>query len=231
MTADVGGPASPRVSVHTLDRAALWLMHATIVSSIVMQIGKDDFLPPKVSMSQYGVGPFGWTFTVTLILLAAGSMTMLIADVRRLPVPPRAVLILISVWSVCVVLTALVPADPDQSMPTLTGRAHTLFASLALIVLPVAAVIRATIARRRPPKPLRVAICVIALASETSLALLVVAANGVDLTGLGPHSAWALYESSSVVLDVILVYLLCVVARISVVLPDRTEAIARTSLP
>ncbi|PRZ42850.1 uncharacterized protein DUF998 [Antricoccus suffuscus] len=217
--------------MRTLDRAALWLMHATVVSSIVMQIGKGDFLPPKVSMSQYGVGPFGWTFTITLILLAAGSMTMAIADLRRFPPPPRAVTILIAIWAVGVVLTGLVPADPDQSIPTLAGRAHTLFASLALIVLPIAAVIRVTMARRQPPKPLRITICVLAFASELSLGLLVLAATGIDITGLGPHSAWALYESSSVVLDVVLIYLMCMVARISVVVPARAEVVARTSMP
>lgn len=231
MTEDVGGRAVSRMSVRTLDRAALWLMHAAIVSSIVMQAGKGDFLPPKVSMSQYGVGPFGWTFTITLILLAVGSVAIAIADLRRLPAPPRAATTLTAVWAICVVLTALIPADPDQSMPTLTGRAHTLFASLALIVLPIAAVIRVTLARRQPPKALRTCMCVIAFMSELSLGLLVLAAMGIDLTGLGPHSAWALYESSSVVLDVVLTYLLCAVARISVIAPERPEIVARTALP
>ena len=231
MAEDVGGLAVSRVTVRTLDRTALWLIHAAVASSIVMQIGKGDFLPPKVSMSQYGVGLFGWTFTITLMLLAAGSVAMAVSDTRRLPRPPRVVTILIAVWAFCLVITALVSADPDQSVPTIYGRAHTLFASLALIVLPIAAVFRVTLGRRQPPKPLRIAVCVIAVASEISLALLILAAMGTDFTGLGPHSAWAFYEASSVVLDVVLIYLLCVVARISVVVPDTTVTVAETSCP
>lgn len=224
MADESGSPAAFQVTVRSLDRLALWLMHASVVASIFMQLGKDDFLPPKVSMSQYGVGPFGWTFTVTLFLLAGGSLAMAWSDVRRLPRPPRAVTIMTVVWAVCIMLTAMVPADPDLSQPTITGRVHTLVASLALIVLPIAAVIRVTLARRLPPKALRVVICMIAIMSELSLIMLVVAAFGDDITGLGAHTAWAVYESSSVVLDVVLVYLLCAVARVSVVVPDKAAS-------
>lgn len=77
--------SSPRTRSHGLDRTALWLMHATVAASIVMQEAKGDFLPPQVSMSQYGVGRYGWSFTLTLTLWALASLAMAAADVLRAP--------------------------------------------------------------------------------------------------------------------------------------------------
>ena len=205
--------SSPRTRSDGLDRTALWLMHATVAASIVMQEAKGDFLPPQVSMSQYGVGRYGWSFTLTLTLWALASLAMAAADVLRAPPPPVVVTALLVVWSICTVLVGIIRADEDTSAPTAGGRAHMLLAGLALIVLPIAALIRVSVGPRQPPILMGAAVCSLAVISGLSLLMLVLAAFGTDITGLGAHVAWALYETISVVTDVVIVYLLCLVAR------------------
>jgi hypothetical protein len=190
----------------------VWLTSLGVVTTVVMQIVKDDFFPPHDSMSQYGVGRFSWIFVLAVTLLGTGALALVAAVYAEHP--GRAVrngerigMILVVLWGCCLIALGLIPADPTATAQTLSGHIHMGISGLGLLVLPFGATLlgyRPGVRSRRVQR----SILVLAAASELSLVLLLLAAFGIDFSGLGPRAAWALYQSVAVVLDGVVTYLL-----------------------
>ena len=85
---------------------------------IVMQVLADDPFPPEISVSQYGLGEFGWVFTVCALTLAAAGLFVdaTAADYRVAPGDEVAV-------TATVINRSTAPITLKQvSFPTANGR-------------------------------------------------------------------------------------------------------------
>lgn len=168
-----------------------------------MQIAADDPFPPDISLSQYGLGPYGWVFSLWALLLAAGPLLLL----RYRPVP-GAVRWLMPLGALGCVITALVRTDKGGLMLSWQARIHTASAVIATIALPLAIVL---VLRQAAPVWRRWAMF-LAVLSALSGAGLLLAAAGVDSAGMGQAASWGFWEGVLVVLEMVLVSLYAVAA-------------------
>jgi hypothetical protein len=97
-------------------------------------------------------GHQGWLTTAGLLGLGLGSLALTFAMMSTVRGPGlRAGIICLFVWSVCVLLAGLFPADPPGSWdkpPSLAGAIHGLTALAGLAVFPFAAVLLSRAMRR-----------------------------------------------------------------------------------
>lgn len=200
----LGDAAAPSAVGWT--RAALWLTHVGVVAAVSMQAVKGDWFPPENSMSQYGVGRYGWVFTVCVAALGLAGLAMAVGTLRTTTAMRRTTAILLIVWGGPLLLTGVVPADATAAHPSAAGVTHMYLSAVALLALPMAGFLTA-LSGRPTARPVRLTLLVLCVLSELSLVLLLLAANGVDVSGLGSRAAWSLYQSISVVLDVAILYL------------------------
>lgn len=175
-----------------------------IIAFFLMQTLKGDYLPPEISVSQYGVGPSGWVFSVFTVLIAAGPLAF--GYSRRTGRLTRA---LLWIGTVGAVIMAVVRTDPSGLQQSLNSRIHTAASVLVLGFLPFG--ICGALAAAAPVWR-RLAWGLTAF-SAICLILLVVAAFGVDTAGLGPQRSWALWQAGAAVADVLLVIVLAIGIR------------------
>ncbi len=170
---------------------------------ITMQVLAKDPFPPEISVSQYGIGPTGWVFTVWAIALAAAPVLLL----RAAPVPgPAARMLWIGAAGAAVM--ALVRTDAGGGAMSWHAWVHMVGAVVALVFLPLGMLLAL---RRAGPRAGRIANGLVAAAAAVG-ALVVVSAAGVDTAGLGPPRSWALWQGTLVIIDMLLVAQYAVVA-------------------
>ena len=170
--------------------AAGWLLW------IVMQVVADDPFPPEVSVSQYGLGAFGWVFTVWALALAAAPILLL----RAAPAPgPAAALLWVGFAGAAVM--AVVRTDEGGGAMSGHAQVHMVGAAVALVFLPLGirfALRGAGVFTRR-----LCSVLVVVAAFFGTLVLL--SAAGVDTAGLGAPRSWALWQGTLVVVEMLLV--------------------------
>ncbi|GAB3411347.1 DUF998 domain-containing protein [Flindersiella endophytica] len=95
--------------------------------------------PVTKMLSDYAYHPGGWLFTTAIMLAAYASGVMTVALVRsglaRHPVQAT----LFGLWSVCLLVIAVVQQDPSGSAPTLGGDIHRTAVLVGFLSLPIAA--------------------------------------------------------------------------------------------
>ena len=183
-------------------RAGRWCAAAGWVLWIVVQVVADDPFPPEISLSQYGLGPHGWIFSLWVILLATSPLLLF----RARPVPGPAKWLLaagyLGVWTM-----ALVRTDEGIQAMSPHAKVHMYGAVLAMVFLPLGILsvlrysTRLRAAGRRPRHRGRGA----------SASLVLVSAVGVDTAGLGAAKSWALWQGTMLIIEMALVTLYAVV--------------------
>lgn len=163
---------------------------------ILVQIVAKDPFPPEISMSQYGVGPDGWLFSVWVILLATGPL--LLQFYRPVPGPARWLLIIgyLATW-----LLAIVRTDEGGLQMSAQAKVHMIGAIIALVCLPLGMLL-ALLRSRRPWRPLGLILGAAAVIAGT---LVVLSAIGLDTAGIGAPASWALWEGTLTIIEMLLV--------------------------
>lgn len=189
--------------------AAFAFMVAGSISLIAMQAIRGDWFPPAVSISQYGVGEYAWTLTVSLLLVAVASALLLLGARRQGAAPNWPVILAWTVWTVALVVMALVPTNVWPSPLTLRGQVHQAAAVLGLFAGPIGAVLMVGLGARAAglagSRGRTVAIACAAL-SWFFLGLLVLTNIDIDITGLGNQGAWSLHQTVAVLFDIVMIF-------------------------
>lgn len=217
---------------------------------VVMQALAGDPFPPEISVSQYGLGPTGWVFTVWALALAAAPLLLLPslppgrvpapaspgrsgvdgsrADIR----PPRAGAALgpatalrpaaALLWAGFAGAAVMAVVRTDEGGGAMSGHAriHMAGAVVALVFLPAGILL----ALRDAEPWARRSAAVLAVAAAVTGTLVVVSATGVDTVGWGAPRSWALWQGTLIVLEMLMVGVSAVAAgrtRIGVVRAGR----------
>lgn len=195
---------------------------------VVMQVVADDPFPPEISVSQYGLGPAGWVFTVWAICLAAAPLLLAslpsgrsqaslpsrerrrrvddsLAGARSVradpgPGPAR---VLLWIGAAGALVMAVVRTDDGGGAMSWHAQVHMVGAIVALVFLPlgILAVLRSA------SRPVRLVAGGLAAVAAAIGVLVVISATGVDTAGLGPARSWALWQGTLVVVEMLLVTL------------------------
>lgn len=172
---------------------------------LLCQVVSGDYLPPAVSMSQYGLGPWGFLFSLWMLSMAFAAGALYLAGPGR----NRLVATVFGVSIAGLVVTALVRTDSDGAQHSWHAHLHLIGSVLALAAIPLGILL----ITRHFGRPGNVVAVVLVLVVELSLVLLLLAAAGVDTTGAGAVSAWAFWQSVAVGCEMILLVLWAALVR------------------
>ena len=211
--------------------AALLVMVIGAVSVVALQAAGGDWFPPEVSISQYGVGEYGWMLTMTLLFMAGASALLFWGAYRQGAARGWQVALPWAVWILALVVMAFVPTNEWPAPLSLTGQVHQAAAVCGLFAAPIGAVLMVGISARRartgPGARARIIVIISAAASWLFLALLLLTNIDIDFTGLGYRRAWALHQTIAVVLDIVMTFALIICQRARVGL--ESERLGTTS--
>lgn len=160
---------------------------------IVTQAVAHDFLPPKISVSQYGVGPHGWVFTCWMLAIALACGALYLAR----PARGRAAAGWLGAGMTGTAVMALVRTDPGGLQQSVNAKVHLAGAVLTVAAIPIGICLALRPASRAWA---RVAV-VLTAASAVAFALLLLAAAGFRTAGEPAPESWAFWQGVSVVLD------------------------------
>lgn len=140
----------------TTDSRRLALVGVTGVVTSVVVIGALDVWtidwprsPVTRTISEYAQGPLWWPFYAAVLLLAAGSLAILLAMVRqRLTRPSSAGTVAVALWSLGLTFVVLFEKHDWSQGPSVSGYIHQLSSLTAFVSLPVAGVLLARPWRR-----------------------------------------------------------------------------------
>ncbi len=163
---------------------------------LVQAVARDP-LPPDVSISQYGLGPHAYLFQLWMLTLAAGPCLLFLY---------RPVNIFGARWYLATGLfgtavMAIVHTDPGGLQHSVNAKIHLAGASLALGGLPIGILLTSLAATRI----WRRCAALLVATSASALELLLISAAGIDTTGLGTNTSWAVWESVAVAADMVLI--------------------------
>jgi hypothetical protein len=183
-------------------RAGRWCAASGWVLWVLVQVVAGDIFPPELSLSQYGLGPHGWLFSVWVIALATSPL--LLFKARPVPGPAKWLLVVgyLGVWTM-----ALVRTDEGIQAMSPHAKVHTYGAVLAMVFLPlgILAALRYSTRFRRLAAVLGITTGVIGV-------LVLLSAVGLDTAGMGAPKSWALWQGTMLILEMALVTLYAVVA-------------------
>lgn len=118
------------------------------IGMTALHLGPSELNPITKTLSEYALLANGWLFSATLVSAGIGSAVLTVAMVRSRLTPGRLPGWLTAIWSVCLVVIALVPKD-GPGEPTLGGHVHRFAVLVGFLSLPIAglAIARAHAAR------------------------------------------------------------------------------------
>ncbi len=183
-------------------RVGALLVGLSLATGLAMQAAADQWFPPPISVSQYGLGPWGWLFSSCVVTMAAAPLLL---------VPHRSRIATAALWVglAGALVMALVRTDPSGNQTSPNSRVHTVGAVLFLLFLPVGTALLLW-ARRGA---VRVLATVQLVLVDVSAVLLLAAAVGYDTAGLGATRSWAFWQAVASVGCWLMVLTLAVVTR------------------
>ena len=176
--------------------AGRWCAALGGVLWVVVQVVNDDWFPPRISASQYGLGPAGWVFSVWVVVLCTSPLLLL----RYRPVPGLA-LWLLTIGYAGAWLMALVRTDLGGGQASFTADAHMAGAVLTLVFLPLGI---ACALRRAAGRWWRIAMVLISAAVIAGI-LLLLAAAGWDTALMDAPQSWAFWQGVLLIVEMLLV--------------------------
>ncbi|NUW35311.1 DUF998 domain-containing protein [Nonomuraea sp. SMC257] len=102
--------------------------------------GTGEINPLRRTISEHGLGTYGWVFGLGVALLAAGSAAIGVALARTRLAGVLGTLALMA-WSVGLLVTAWFPKHDWSVGPSLSGSIHRVGSLVAFLSLPVAALV------------------------------------------------------------------------------------------
>lgn len=197
--------------------AALLVMITGAMSVVVMQAVGGDWFPPEVSISQYGVGEYGWMLTMTLLLFATASGLLLWGAYRQVSARRWQVALPWTIWIIALVVMAFVPTNEWPAPLSLSGQIHQAAAVCGLFAAPIGAVLMVEPfprgVRTGPGATARIIVISSAAASWFFLGLLLLTNIDIDVTGFGYQRAWSLHQTVAVVMDIVMTFALILCQR------------------
>lgn len=168
----------------------------SLVLCVLLQWLDHDFFPPKVSISQYGIGPHGWIFTLWSALVALAVLALQAGrTVRR-----RHVSHWLMAGAAGLVVMGNVRTDANGLQQSVHGSVHMLASIVALVALPIGM----TLAISPSNSGWRKVSWMIVGLSALSLALVLLSAVGCATAGLDARRSWSLWQSVAVTSDMLL---------------------------
>jgi hypothetical membrane protein len=127
--------------VHRPARVGLVGVSVAIVLIVALELAyASEFTLVRRTISQHGLGPSGWIFTLALALLAAGSAAIAVSLVRRrLSGAFSAGTAALLVWSIGLLVVGFVPKTDWSLGPSLHGYVHRVGSVIVFVSLPLAA--------------------------------------------------------------------------------------------
>lgn len=167
---------------------------ASVCFVLLMQAVSGQWFPPPISISQYGVGPDGWIFSLWVVTLALAPVLLGFV----LPAADRGVRlgrVLVLVGLVGSLVMAVVRTDPGGAQESVNAQIHTAGSVVGLVFLPFGMV---ALLWHRGPRWRRPSVTLLGV-TAVGLILLLFAAGGADTAGLGPARSWAFWQTVAVV--------------------------------
>lgn len=169
---------------------------AAWVLSVIVQAVARDPLPPEISVSQYGVGPHGWLFSLWMAATAAAPWCLYCYR----PAIGFGARWWLAIGVFGTAVMAIVRTDPGGLQRSLQAKVHMAGSVLALSGLPIGillCLLGAAVMWRR------IAFGLVGL-SAAALVLLLMSAAGWDTTGAGPATSWAFWQAIALIADLLL---------------------------
>lgn len=182
------------------------LLGTLVLLFLVPEIAGDP-LPPEISFSQFGLGPNGWLFSLWVLLLPTAALLFWSVAPRR----PRAALILLGIGAFGCLVMAIVRTDAGGLQASGNAQIHTAASVLALFGVPYGSFVLLW-THGRVWRGVGLAL---AAAHTVGIALLLLAATGLDTAGLGPSRSWAFWQFIAVLADHGLVLALAVATNVA----------------
>jgi hypothetical protein len=176
----------------------------SMVLAVLAQEAKHDWLPPEISVSQYGVGPAGFLFSLWVVTVMAAPLCFL----RFRPAGRLAAALLWTAAAGALVMAA-VRTDPSGLQQSWNSRVHTTGSVILLACLPFGICLGLAKARRR----WLVSAWLLLIVAAVSLTLLLFAAAGYDSAGLGPQASWAFWQTVAILAELAMVVVYAVGVR------------------
>ena len=121
---------------------------SAVVFLLLLQWINDDWFPPEISVSQYGVGPRGWVFTCWAALLAVSVLALTRGGPDLGARRTRLVYFWLAAGSAGLVVMGIVRTDAGGAQQSWHARTHMVGSILALVALPVGILLALGWARR-----------------------------------------------------------------------------------
>ncbi|MDQ6657662.1 MAG: DUF998 domain-containing protein [Actinomycetota bacterium] len=203
-TAAASGGHRARLTAVQWFRAGVVIDIVSWLLFVVMQAVKGDWLPPQISVSQYGVGGNGWIFSLFCLAIAGTTLCM---D-RALPTG-RLVRVLLVLGALGCLVMAAVHTDPGGLQQSPRAKIHMVASVFALSAMPIGmclGVLRGRRLHRLIPWSLTVF-------SAVCLVLLLVSASGIDTLGVGSNESWAIWQTGAIIAEMVLIVVQTVASR------------------
>lgn len=197
-------PQSPRMTALLWFRAGVVIDVLSWLLLVAMQAVKGDWLPPAISISQYGVGSYGWIFSVFCLAVGAAPLCL---D-RALPTGRLVTVLLVAGALGCLVMAA-VHTDPGGLQQSARAKVHMVASVVGLTMTPIGMCIGVLRSRRIH----RLVPWSLILFSAVCLILLVISAVGVDTLGVGSNRSWAIWQTGGFLAEMALIVAQIFVAR------------------
>ena len=180
-----------------------------VVTVVPLHWIQPDLNPLNEAVSYYVHGAWGWLLTIGLLALGIGSLAVTAGVGRAVGGPGvRAGWWLLSIWSIGVLLAGIIPADPPghwDKPPSLAGMIHGNAALVAILTLPIAALVLARSFRHDPQWHRKVTVLLV-LAIATALSMGAFMASLVPVM-VSPGPPWLLGLTERILLGVYVVWL------------------------
>ncbi len=177
----------------------------SVLALVVMQAVAGQWFPPPISLSQYGIGPWGWIFSIWAVAVSTAPLCLW----RALPDRRWFAALLLAIGFVGAVVMAAVRTDAGAGPASWHAVVHTTAAVVALWFIPFGTLaVLWPLGGRAQAIGLLLTVFIFA-----TLGLLLLAAAGFDTAGMGAARSWAFWQSVAVTGGQVLVLLLAISIR------------------
>ncbi|HEU5167009.1 MAG TPA: DUF998 domain-containing protein [Chitinophagaceae bacterium] len=117
---------SNKGSIQLLTTIALIGICLFIILIIILHFLPTGYNPLRRPTSEYAVGKYGFLMAIAFLGMSVGSFALVIGLYKGIlkSARPKIGLILLTIWSVGVLVAMIFPIDPEGTLPTTSGTIH-----------------------------------------------------------------------------------------------------------
>ena len=169
---------------------------ASIALCLLIQQVNHDFFPPAISVSQYGIGRWGWVFTAWAAVVVLATLALHAGGTVRGNGAGPALL----TGAAGLIVMGVVRTDAGGLQHSVHAKVHMVGSIVGLIALPIGMALAMAHTRRW----WRRLAWSLVVAGSASLIMVLISAYGVATPGLDAAHSWALWQAIAVTLDMLL---------------------------